>query len=463
MTEPLGLYGELFADAGMAAIFSDRAAVQAMLDFEAALARAEAAVGVIPKEAAEPIAAACKAELYDIAEIGRQTTLAGNPAIPLVKLLTAEVAKANPEAAKWVHWGATSQDVIDSGAAMQAGRACDLLTDRIAAICHRLAALADRHRRTVMAGRTLLQHAVPTTFGVKAAHWLDDMVQAHDDMQISGLPRLQFGGAAGTLASLGPRGAEVADKLMQTRGLGFMGIAEPWHTQRRLLLHTASKLGMLIAGLGKMARDVALMMQSEVAEAFEPAAGGRGGSSTMPHKRNPVLATAILAAAHRAPGLVATMLTAAVQEHERAVGGWHAEWETLPQLFKLAGAATKHAATLLDGIEIDAGRMRANLELTMGLVMSERIALALAEKVGRAEAKRIVEATSKRTILDKRHLRETLRTDPAVAAHLDEGAIATLFDPETYLGATDAIIDAILARYREEKEHMAPIPEQSAD
>jgi 3-carboxy-cis,cis-muconate cycloisomerase len=430
-----GLTGGLFADAAMADILSDRRWLQAMLDFESALALAEAKVGVIPKGAAEVIAACCDAAFYDIAEIGRRTTLAGNPAIPLVAMLTATVKERDPAAAEFVHYGATSQDVIDTGLSAIAAAATALVVDRLRASSAALAGLAARHRATPMIGRTLLQHALPTSFGLKCANWLDPLLECQERLRGAGDATIQFGGAAGTLAALGDLAIPVSEAL---------GADIPRHTARVRPQALACELGMLCAALGKIARDIALLMQTEVAEAFEPTAPGKGGSSTLPHKRNPVQSVAIVAIAARTPGLVATMLSAGLQEHERGVGGWHAEWEVMRELLTLAGAAALHMQALLEGLEVDAGRMRANLELTQGLVMAERVTFALAPSLGKARAKAFMEAACRRAVAEKRHLRAILAEAPE-ANGLD---LEMLFDPATYLGASEALIDRVLAAYK---------------
>jgi 3-carboxy-cis,cis-muconate cycloisomerase len=452
---PAGLNGELFADAEMEAIFSDRAALQGMLDFEAALARAEIEAGVVPAAALPAIEAACRAELYDIAAIGRAATLAGNPAIPLVKALTARVAASDPEAAKWVHYGATSQDVIDSGHAGQYGAAQTLILARLARLAKALAALAERHRHTPMIGRTFLQHAVPISFGVKAAQWLDPLVTFHDHCQIWGQPAHQLGGAAGTLASLGDKAAAVLAAF--AKAMPSIGATEtPWHTQRSDIALIAAQLGILTGHLGKIALDVALMAQTEIGELAEPEAPGKGGSSAMPHKRNPVLCTLILAASKRTPGLVATMLACLPQEHERALGGWHAEWPTLRELFLVAGSALAQTVTLIEGLQVFPDAMARNLDLTNGLVMAERVSLALAANLGREEAHHRLEQASRDCVASGRHLRDILAGDTTLAGALGPAELDALFDPATYRGASDTIIAAILARYEDEREHMVP-------
>ena len=442
MSDPKSIYGELFADAECRTLFNDQATLQGMLDFEAALARGEADEGIIPAATVMPIVSACRAELYDIAEIGRQTTLAGNPAIPMVKLLTAKVAETDKAAARWVHWGATSQDAMDSGRLFQASAGLELIEARIAILSGTLAGLADKHRVSIMPGRTLLQHALPTTFGLKAAYWLDALLgHACALKNLRPMPRIQLGGAAGTLASLDDAGPGLRIRMSGTEA------AAPWHTTRQVFGRLGAELGLISGTLGKIGCDIMLLMQTEVGEVREPAEAGKGGSSAMPHKRNPVQSLAMAAIAERTPGLVATMFSSLVQEHERAIGGWHAEWETLPQLFTLTSASLKHAIGLLGGLEVDTVRMRANLEMTQGLVLSERISLALAEKIGRLEAKAIIEEGCRATIAKQIHLRKVLGEDTRVTTHFDGAALDQLFDLATYLGASASTIDQVLHRY----------------
>ncbi len=447
-----GLTGALFADADMAEILSDRRWLEAMLDFEAALARAEAEVGVIPKDAAEVIAACCDVDLYDIAEIGRRTTLAGNPAIPLVAMLTAKVREKDAAAAEFVHYGATSQDVIDTGLAALALGGVRRLRSLLERCLAALAALAGRHRLTPISGRTLLQQALPVSFGLKCANWLHPLLAARHALGVVGAPILQFGGAVGTLSALGDVASSVENRFSHGHG------GRPCHTDRRHEQALAAELGILCSTFGKIARDIALLMQTEVAEVFEPSAPGKGGSSTLPHKRNPVQTTAIIAIATRTPGLVATMLSAGMQEHERGVGGWHAEWDTMRELLLLTGAAALHMQTLLEGLEVDTERMRANLELTNGLIMAERVTFALAPTLGKSKAKSFMEAACKQAVAQKRHLRDVLRHAPEAAGlELD-----VLFDPATYLGASDVFIDRILALYEDEKQYMSEEPQRSS-
>jgi 3-carboxy-cis,cis-muconate cycloisomerase len=438
----------MFSSEDMQNIFSDQACVQRMLDFEAALARAEARHGVIPAAAAPAIASCCDAAGIDIAQLARAAEAAGNLAIPLVKQLTALVAQGDGEAAKYVHWGATSQDAIDTGMVLQLRDALDAIDAGVAGLAAAVAALAQQHIATTMVGRTWMQHALPTTFGLKAAGWLDALLRHQD--RLSALRQrvlaLQFGGAAGTLASLGENGLAVAAELATDLRLGLPDL--PWHSQRDRVAEVATVLGLLVGTLGKMARDISLLMQTEVAEAAEPAAPGRGGSSTMPHKRNPVGCAAVLAAAVRVPGLVATMLSGLVQEHERALGGWQAEWDTLPEILRLAGGALKQMGQVAGGLAVDAGRMRANLDLTHGQIMAEAVALELARKIGRPAAHDVVERAAHRAGAQGLHLRDALGQEEAVRSGLPEGALERLLDPAGYTGEAVAFTERVLHAYR---------------
>jgi 3-carboxy-cis,cis-muconate cycloisomerase len=451
-----GLYGELFADREMAWALSDEMLLQGMLKFESELAHALEAARLAPPGTAVAVTQQCDFQLYDIAELGRAATLAGNPAIPLVKALTARVAEAAPEQAKWVHHGATSQDVIDSGQAYVIDRGLEILDFRLDRLVHALRPLVEAHRATPMIGRTFLQQAVPISFGIKAALWLDPLLESRRILdEALATPVVQFAGAAGTLAALGSDAERVQAEFVALMN-GAPASLVPWHTQRHRIVRLAAELGILVGNLGKIARDIGLMAQTEIGELAEPEAPGKGGSSAMPHKRNPVLCTLILAAAQRAPGLVATMLATMPQEHERGLGGWHAEWPTLPELFRIAGSALAQATALIEGLQVFPERMRANIESTQGLVMSERVSVALAAALGKAQAHHLLEAASRTCLAQRRHLREVLAEIPAVTAHLDTAALADLFDPTSYRGASDAIIDRVLARCEQPPRPPAP-------
>jgi 3-carboxy-cis,cis-muconate cycloisomerase len=439
------LLAPMLSSAAMRAICDDATYLQHMLGFEAALARAEAATGVIPATAADPIAKACEAGSFDLDALAEAATRSGNLAIPLVKALTAHVAKADPDAARYVHWGATSQDVIDTATMLGLRAAIDaLLSDTDRAIAG-FAKLATKHRDTAMVARTWLQHALPMPFGLKLAEYAAALHRSRARLQrlrSEGLA-LQFGGAAGTLAALGDKGLLVADKLAQELELPLPDA--PWHTHRDRIAEAASVFAILAGTCGKIARDLQLMMQTDVAEAFEPSGEGRGGSSTMPHKRNPVAAAIALAAATMAPGLAATIFAAQVQDHERSAGPWHAEWPTLPMLLLVTSGALAATVDIAEGLEVDAARMRVNLEATHGLIMAEAVTMALAETIGKSEAHHLIEAASKKAVADKKHLRDVLAKDPEVTAHLSADKLTKLFEPMAYQGVSQALIDRLLA------------------
>jgi len=436
----------LFRTDAVREIFSDAGRLQGMLDFEAALARAAARAGLIPEAVVADIESECRAELFDIGALARGAESAGNTAIPMVKALTARVEARNADAARYVHWGATSQDAMDTGLMLQLRAALDVLDADTAALSDALANLAKKHRRTPVAGRTWLQQAAPITFGLKAAGWLA-AIERHrmrlQELRARALA-LQFGGAAGTLAALGNRGPDVANALAADLGLPLPDL--PWHAHRDRVAEVATTLGLLVGSLGKIAKDVALSMQTEVGEAFEPAGDGRGGSSTMPHKRNPVSAAVVLSAATRVPALVSIMLSAMVQEHERGLGNWHAEWETLPEICSLASGALAHVVQMVEGLTVDAVRMRDNLDITHGLVLAEAASAALAPKLGREAAHRVVEEACRAAVEQRKHLRDILGKDSRVTAHLGVADLDRLFEPENYLGVAERLVDGVLER-----------------
>lgn len=439
------ILGGLFGSDDMRRLFSDAARLQKMLDVEAALARVQARLGIVPQDAADAITRAAKAANLDVAALGASTRNVGYPVVALVKQLG---KAAGGEAARYVHWGATSQDIIDTAMVVQLRTALAPIGRDLAWLSDALAGLAEAHRKTPMIGRTWLQHALPISFGLKAAGWLDAVERHRARLaELEGrLLVLQFGGATGTLASLGDRGLDVAAAL--ARELDLTLPAVPWHGARDRLVEVGTTLGLITGTMGKIARDVSLLMQTEVGEVFEPASAGRGGSSTMPHKRNPVACASVLAAATRAPGLVATLMTAMVQEHERGLGNWPAEWVTLPELAALTAGALAVTADTIAGLEVDGARMRANIDATDGLVMAEAVMMALAPTMGRLAAHHLVEAASKRAVAERRHLRVVLADDPKIAAQLDAAALDRLFDPLNYLGVADALITRALAARR---------------
>lgn len=440
----------LFDPSGAGRLFDDAARLQGMLDFEAGLARAQARLGVIPAAAAPAIAAKCQAALLDLDGLAKGTAKGGNPAIPMVKQLTALVAADDPEAARFVHWGATSQDAMDTGLVLQLKGLLALLDRELDRLVAALVRTAREHRDTPLVARTWLQQALPTTLGVKAAGWLDASLR-HRRRLAELRPRLlvlQLGGAAGTLAALEGRGLEVVAALAEELDLDPPDL--PWHATRDRVVELGLWLGLLTGSLGKMGRDLSLLMQTEVGEAFEPSAPGKGGSSTMPHKRNPVACAVLLAAAARAPGLVATLLGAMPQEHERGLGGWHAEWSALPELAVLAAGALSQAGDTVEGLEIDAERMRANLDLTKGLIMAEAVMMALGKAMGRLAAHERVEEACRAAVSQGRHLRDVLAEDDEIMRRLGHEGLARLFEPLGYVGAAGTFVDRVLARAREE-------------
>lgn len=441
------LFDAYFTQPAMRAIFCDLGRVQGMLDFEAALARAEASTGLIPADAVAPIAAACDAELYDPATLAQAIVSAGNSAIPLVKALGKRVAAQSPEAERYVHLGATSQDAMDSGLVLQLRAAVTLLESDLAKLADALATQAQRHADTPLAGRTWLQQATPVTLGMKLAGVLG-AVTRHRQRLNELKPRLlvlQFGGASGSLAALGEQAWPVSEALARELGLGLP--EQPWHTQRDRLAEFASLLGLIAGSLGKLGRDLSLLMQTEAGEVFEPSAPGKGGSSTMPHKRNPVSAAVLIGAATRAPGLVSTMLAAMPQEHERSLGLWHAEWETLPELCCLVSGALQQALLVVPGLEVDAARMRANLELTQGLVLAEAVSIALAQRIGRDAAHHLIEQCCRQAVAQGAHLRAVLGANVEVSAQLSAAELDRLLDPAHYLGQARRWVERAVAEH----------------
>ena len=434
------LFGQLFLPDSVREAVSDRAWVEAMLAFEAALAAAEARAGLVPREAAEAIAQACDPDRLDPAALAGEGRRAGNPAAPLVRALTEQVGG---EAAGHVHRGATSQDVMDTAAMLVARRALGPIAaylDGVAAAC---AILADEHRATPMAGRTLLQQALPITFGLKAAGWLNAVVEAR--RRLAAVPlAVQLGGAAGTLASLGADGARVLGLLAEELGLEEPPV--PWHTARGRVAELGAALSIAAGTLEKVGRDLTLLVQTEVGEAAE-AGDGRGGSSTLPHKRNPVGSVLTIACARRARAEALLLLDAMAQEHERAAGAWQAEWEALVGALAYAGGAAAALREALEGLEVRPQRMRENLEATGGLLLAEAVTTALSEALGRAEAHRRVQAAVRRAAESDRPFRAELVGDPGIT--LSSEQIDRVLDPQSYLGSAEAFVDRALALYRD--------------
>jgi 3-carboxy-cis,cis-muconate cycloisomerase len=412
------LIESLSATEALSQVFSDQSVLQAMLDFESALARAEARVGLIPADAAEAIAKAAVAADFDIAELVPQSLRAGTPAIPFVRMLTERVRAVNPAAAGFVHRGATSQDVTDTAMVLLLGRCRQVLEADHRRVSSGLRRISDEHAGTVMLGRTLLQPAPPITFGLKAAGWLGAVRRgwARVASRFDESAYVQFGGASGTLAALGDRGLAVSEALAGELNLKCPDA--PWHAHRDRLAALMAALSIYTASLGKMALDIALLMQHEVGEVAEPGGRGRGGSSTMPHKRNPTACMLAIAASKRTPGLVADYLAGMVQEHERALGGWQAEWATVQAIVQSVGVALEAMAEVSEGLTVDAARMRLNIDATHGAVFAEKAMMLLAPEMGRDAAHRVLEESVRKT-----------GSPPDLPG---------LREPEDYLGSTEA-------------------------
>ena len=434
----------VFSDAPTAEALSDEKLLAAMARFEGALARAS--TGFVPAEHAQTIAGACEAASFDLVRLAAEARRAGTLVIPFVKDLTAQVPG---EAARYVHFGATSQDVIDTAVVLCLKEA----SQRVLALLRRLgeaaAQIADRHRNTPTTARTLLQPATPIPFGWKAAGWLSLVSQAYrgfhaaaDDVRV-----LQFGGAAGTLAAFGHHGDAVATRLAEQLQLKRTPIS--WHSARDRFARFGAEAAIVAGGAAKIARDVSLLMQPEVGEALEPAAAGRGGSSALPHKRNPAACLLALEASQRTPGLAATLMANLVSEHERGLGQWQAQWLTLRSLVCATSSAVAAMADTLEGLEVRADVMRANLERTQGLVFSEALSLRLAQALGKLTAHTLTEKLCARALEENQHLREVAQADTEVTGIIPARELDALFDAELAFGSAQSMIDRVLATWRE--------------
>jgi 3-carboxy-cis,cis-muconate cycloisomerase len=439
------VFGTLYGSDAMRAVFDERAYFQRMLDVEAALARVQARLGIIPAEAARAITGAAKAEHLDVAALAASVRNVGYPVVGLVKGLS----QAAGEAGRWTHWGATTQDIMDTALVLQIRDGLRLIRSELAHIIGALSKQAEAHRRTVMAGRTHLQQALPITFGLKCASWLMPLV-THVNRLDELRPRIelvQFGGAAGTLASLGEDGLAVMEGLAAE--LGLAAPPAPWHAARDGVAEAVSFLGLISGGLAKIATDVILLAQSEVAELTEPYVEGRGASSTMPQKRNPIASEYILAVARTVQALVPVMQGAMAADHERATGPWQAEPLALPQCFVLTHGALLHARTIAQGMVVDAARMRRNLDDSGGLILAEAVMMGLAPHLGRGEAHHVVQQAAGIALAEHIPLADALGRLPTVSQRLDVAAIRQMTDPRNYLGSTDAFIDRVLAKAHE--------------
>jgi 3-carboxy-cis,cis-muconate cycloisomerase len=433
----------MFGTEKMAAIFSSSARVEAMLRFEAALARAEARAGVIPNQAAEAIAEATRSGGFDAEALHREARTAGNLAIPVVAWLTEATSE---DARGHVHWGATSQDAIDTGMMLQVRDGLDALDEDLIAAGMACEALATRHARTPMAGRTLLQQAVPITFGLKAARWLSLTTRGIRRIRgiRAGLP-VQLGGAAGTLAALGADGIRVADLLAEE--LGIVAPELPWHAERDVVAEIAAAIAITAGAMGKIATDVILLAQTEVGEVTEGVVEGGGGSSTMPQKRNPVHAPAVIACARFAHAAASVIESGLAHEHERAAGAWHAEWRAVGDLFVSAAGAAARARAMLEGLDVHPDRMRINLDATRGQIMAEALMMALAPRLGRGEAHRLVGEVAARAAAGG-DLLGAAAEDLRIREVLSEEDIGRVLDPASYLGASEAFVERAVGGFR---------------
>jgi len=435
------IFGNIFSTAAMRRVWSDENRTQKYLDIEAALARVQGRLGIIPAEAAEEIVKNCVLEKIDMAKLAEQTQRIGYPVLGVVSQIN---ALCRDKLGEYCHWGATTQDITDTATVLQLREALALVDTELAAISAAMAELAERHRDTPMIGRSNLQQAVPITFGYKIAGLLS-AVERHRERLAQLRPRLlvgEFAGASGTLASLSEGGLETQAGLMQELGLGQPDIA--WHTIRDNIAEVGCFLGLVTATLGKFSTDVKLMMQTEVGEVYEPFAHGRGSSSTMPQKRNPISSCYIHACISVVRQHVAALLDANVADHERSTGPWEIEWIVLPEMLCLAAGALAQSRFVLEGLEVDPGRMRANLDLTNGLVVSEAVMMGLGPYLGREYAHDLVYDICRVAIKENRPLLDLLVENSEISQHLDRTALASLCDPANYLGLSGEMVDRVL-------------------
>ena len=435
------LYRDAFGTPAMRAVFCDEAFIKAAAHTEVALARVQGRLGVIPADAAAAIERASASVTIDFAKLKAETDNVGYPIVGLVH----QMAPHCGDAGRYLHWGATTQDIMDTATVLQIRDGIAIIEADLAALDTTLSALAKRHRDTVMAGRTHLQHALPITFGHKVAVWLS-MIRRHRERLAQLKPRVlvgQFAGAAGTLASLGDEGLSVHDALMDDLGLGRPTMT--WHSARDSVAETVGFLGLVTASLAKIATDIMLMMQTEIGEAFEPFVKGRGASSTMPQKRNPISCELIIAISKAVRQHAALMLDAMLADHERATGPWHLEWIAVPESFIASASALHQARFMLDGLIVDAPRMRHNLDITGGLIVAEAVMMALAKHVGRGAAHDLVYASCRKVADSGGTLLSHLVVDAAITKHLDMAQLTALVDPANYLGVAGPMVDRLLS------------------
>ena len=435
------LFRDAFGTPAMRAVFDDHELIRKYVQVEIALARAEARCGVIPVAAAEEIAAKCSAATLDLDLLRRETDIVGYPILPLVKQISRQAGASGG----YVHWGATTQDIMDTAVVLQIRDGFDLIEADIHALRGILAGLAKRYRDTPMAGRTHLQQALPVTFGYKAAIWLD-MFDRHAERLQQARPRVlvgEFAGAAGTLASLGDKGLAVQAALMEELGLGVP--VSTWHVARDGFAEAVNLLGVITGSLGKIAYDVMIMASNEFAELYEPFVKGRGASSTMPQKRNPISSELMLACAKGVRQQAGLMLDAMVQDLERATGPWHAEWIAIPEAFVLAAGALNQAKFMLGGLVVDERAMRRNLDMSNGLIVAEAVMMGLAPHIGRQDAHDVVYDACRIVNEKGGRLADVLNAMPKVSSRLDPNLIEHLTDPANYLGMAPQMVDQVLA------------------
>jgi adenylosuccinate lyase len=442
------LLRDMYGTEEMRRIFSDEGMLQRWLDVEAALAQAEAELGIIPTWAAEEITRKARVELLDLTAIKRDIDRTGHAIVPLIRALQ---AVCEGEAGQYIHWGATTQDIIDTGTVLQLRDACAIIERELRSIEDLLIALAERHRDTIMPARTHGQHALPTTFGFKVAGWLRE-THRHLDRLAEVRPRLlvgQLGGAVGTMASFGPQALDVQRRTMERLGLGVPDVT--WHSSRDRVAELANLLALIAGTFARIANEVYELQKTEFGELEEPFTPGKVGSSTMPHKRNPQLCEAVVMTARTVMHNAGLMLQAMVQEHERDTRAWRMEWHALPESCIMLGAVLHKARLILAGLQVHPERMRQNLDLLRGLLLSEAVMLALAEHVGRQEAHEIVYEVAMPAFERGLPLADALAADPRVARHLDRAAIEELLRPERYLGLAPQLVDALIAQTRRER------------
>lgn len=436
-------YRDMFGTAAMRAVFSDEARLKAWLDVEVALAKAQVRTGVIPAGVDEKLAAVAQVENLDQAAMKADFDKVGFPILPFVKQLN---KACDAETARWVHYGATTQDILDTGAVLQIRAGIRLVQADLEGCIAALERQARTHRDTVMAGRTFQQHAAPITFGYKAAVWLDELLRHRERLEQL-KPRVLVGqcaGAVGTFATLDAKGLEVQQALMAELDLAVPAIT--WHTARDGWAEVLGLWAMVGATLAKIANEVAILMRSEVGELSEPFETGRGASTTLPQKRNPIACEPIIANAHRLREMASSQLCAMVQEHERGVGQMHIEWMVVPESFVLLSGSLHNARFILENLVVAPATMRANLDLGGGLLMSEAVMMGLAPKVGKAQAHHLVYAAAGRAMDQGSTLREALLADAEICTHLSEAEIDQLIDPANYTGSAGAMVDAVIRR-----------------